>query len=180
MFALRTTLAATTIALASLTTFAVAGDMKHGEHADNGMAKMDMAEHQVGDLMLKAPFSRATLPNQPVAGAFLTITNMGDEDDTLIAVSADFAERGEVHEMAMEGDTMKMRELADGLVIPAGETVELKPGSYHLMFMKLQVPLIEGEMVEATLEFEKAGSITIPFSIQGKGAKSMDHSGHGS
>ncbi len=177
MFALRTTLAATAIAFATLTTIAVAGDMKHG---DDGMAKMDMAEHQAGNLMLKAPFARATLPNQPVAGGFLTITNTGAEDDVLIGVSADFAERGEVHEMAMEGDTMKMRELADGLVIPAGETVELKPGGYHLMFTKVQYPLIEGEMFEATLEFEKAGSVTVPFSILGKGAKAMDHSGQGS
>ncbi len=173
MFALRTTLAATAIAIATLTTFAIAGDTK----TEDGMAKMHMAEHQAGDLMLKAPFARATLPNQPVAGGFLTITNTGAEDDVLIGVSAPFAERGEIHEMAMEGDTMKMRELADGLVIPAGETVELKPGGYHLMFMKVQHPLVEGEMFEATLEFEKAGVVTVPFSILGKGAKAMDHSG---
>ncbi len=177
MFALRTTLTAAVVAFGTMAGFATAGDMKHGDH---GMAKMDMAEHQAGDLMLKAPFARATLPNQPVAGGFLTITNLGAEDDVLISVSADFAERGEVHEMAMEGDTMRMRELADGLVIPAGETVELKPGGYHLMFMKVQYPLVEGEMFEATLQFEKAGSVTVPFSILGKGAKSMDHSGHGS
>ncbi|MEM6713429.1 MAG: copper chaperone PCu(A)C, partial [Pseudomonadota bacterium] len=133
-----------------------------------------------GDLMLKAPFARATLPNQPVAGAFLTIANMGTEDDVLIAVSTTIAERGEVHEMAMDGDTMRMRELSDGLVIPAGSSVELKPGGYHLMFMQLNEPLVEGEMVEATLEFQNAGTVTIPFSILGKGARSMDHSGHGS
>lgn len=176
MFALRTTLAAAVIAFATLNTFAVAGDTK----TEDGMAKTDMAEHQAGDLVLKAPFARATLPNQPVAGAFLTITNTGGEDDVLIGVSAPFAERGEVHEMAMEGETMRMRELVDGLVIPAAETVELKPGGYHLMFMKVQYPLIEGEMFEATLEFERAGTVTVPFSILGKGAKAMDRSGHGS
>lgn len=180
MFALRTTLAATAIACVTLNGVAIAGDMKHGEQAGHSMDKMDMVEHQAGDLMLKAPFARATLPNQPVAGAFLTITNMGEDDDVLISVSTPVAERGEVHEMAMEGDTMKMRQLADGLVIPAGETVELKPGGYHLMFMKLREPLVEGEMVEATLEFKNAGSVTLPFSIQGKSAKAMDHSGHGS
>jgi copper(I)-binding protein len=73
-----------------------------------------------------------------------------------------------------------MRELADGLVIPAGETVELKPGGFHLMFMELKQPLVEGETVEVSLEFQKAGTVTIPFAIVGKGAKSMDHSGHGS
>ncbi len=155
---------------------AFAGDMKHG----NGMAKMETAEHMVGELILKAPFARATLPNQPVAGAFLTITNNGAEDDVLIAVSSPISERGEVHEMKMDGDTMRMREMADGLVIPTGETVELKPGGYHLMFMQLKQPLVEGEMVEMTLEFQNAGTVTIPFAIVGKGAKSMDHSGHGS
>lgn len=153
-----------------------AGEMKHGED----MAKMEMAEHEVGDLMLKAPFARATLPNQPVAGAFLTITNNGNEDDVLVAVSSPISERGEVHEMKMDGDTMKMREMADGLVIPAGETVELKPGGYHLMFMQLKQPLVEGETVEMTLEFQNAGSVTVLFAIMGKGAKSMGHSGHGS
>lgn len=154
----------------------LAGDSNH----DHGAMKMDMADVQVGDLMLKAPFARATLPNQPVAGAFLTISNMGETDDRLVAVSTSVAERGEVHEMAMDGDTMKMRKLADGLVIPAGESVELKPGGYHLMFMKLNQPLVEGEMVDVTLEFENAGTTTVSFSVMGKGAKSMDHSGHGS
>lgn len=142
--------------------------------------KMEVAEHLHGDLMLKGAFARATLPNQPVAGAFLTISNTGSQDDVLVGVSADFAGRGEVHEMAMEGETMKMRELPDGLVIPAGETVELKPGGYHLMFMKLNEPLVEGDTVEATLEFQNAGSVTLPFSVQPKGAKGMSDTDQGS
>lgn len=153
-----------------------AGEMKQGA----GMATTDVAEHRLGDLVLKAPFARATLPNQPVAGAFLTISNMGSEDDVLVAVSSPISDRGEVHEMKMEGDTMKMREMADGLVIPAGETVELKPGGYHLMFMELKEPLVEGETVEMTLEFEKSGSISVPVSVMGKGAKGMMHGGQGS
>lgn len=177
MQAFKLALTAAAIGLMGLTQPALSGEMKH----DHDMAKnMDKAEHMLGDLVLTAPFARATLPNQPVAGAFLQVTNNGTEDDVLIAVSSPVSERGEVHEMAMDGDTMRMRELADGLVIPAGETVELKPGGYHLMFMKLKEPLVEGEMVEATLEFQNAGSVTLPFAIMGKAAKSMDHSGHGS
>lgn len=153
-----------------------AGEMKPA----GSMAKMNQAEHVLGDLTLKSPFARATLPNQPVAGAFLTITNSGTEDDVLIAVSSPISQRGEVHEMKMVGDTMKMREMADGLVIPAGETVELKPGGYHLMFMQLNEPLIEGETVEMTIEFQNAGSITLPVAVMGKGAKTMNHGGQGS
>lgn len=177
MHAVKLTLTAAAIGLVGLMQPTLAGEMKH----DHDMAKkMDMPEHILGDLVLKAPFARATLPNQPVAGAFLQVTNNGTEDDVLIAVSSPVAERGEVHEMAMDGDTMRMRELADGLVIPAGETVELKPGGYHLMFMQLKEPLVEGDTVEATLEFQNAGTVKVPFSIMGKAAKSMDHSGHGS
>ena len=176
MKALHFTIAAAAVGLLGLVAPAVAGDMKHGD----GMATTEVTEHMVGDLRLKSPFARATLPNQPVAGAFLMITNTGAEDDVLVGVSSPVSERGEVHEMAMDGDTMTMRELADGLVIPAGETVELKPGGFHLMFMELKQPLVEGETVDVSLEFQKAGTVTIPFAIVGKGAKSMDHSGHGS
>jgi copper(I)-binding protein len=176
MKALHFTIAAAAVGLLGLVAPAVADDMKHGD----GMATTEVTEHMVGDLRLKSPFARATLPNQPVAGAFLMITNTGAEDDVLVGVSSPVSERGEVHEMAMDGDTMTMRELADGLVIPAGETVELKPGGFHLMFMELKQPLVEGETVEVSLEFQKAGTVTIPFAIVGKGAKSMDHSGHGS
>ena len=144
------------------------------------MATSDAMEHKAGDLTLSAAFSRATLPNQPVAGVFLTITNTGAEDDILLAVSSPVAGKGEVHEMAMEGDTMKMRPIADGLVIPAGGSVELKPGGYHVMFTGLNQPLVEGETIDVTFEFRNAGTVTIPVPVLGKGATSMDHSGHGS
>ena len=81
----------------------MAGEMKH----DHGMAKMDIAEHMLGDLALIAPFARETLPNQPVAGAFLTITNNGSEDDTLIGVSSSIAARGEVPAGAFSGSMMQ-------------------------------------------------------------------------
>lgn len=158
------------------TTFAfpaLAGDTMQGKSAHGEQAAM------VAELSLSGAFSRATLPNQPVGGGFLQITNGGGEDDRLIAVTSAVSGRAEIHEMAMSGDTMKMRELEDGLVIPAGETVTLKPGGYHLMFMDLAGPLVEGERFEATLEFEKAGEVVVPFVILGKGAKAMDHSAHG-
>lgn len=119
----------------------------------------------LGDLALNGPFARATLPNAPVAGGFLTIVNSGTEDDRLVSASVDFAKEAQIHEMAMEGDVMKMRQLPDGLVIPAGESVVLEPGGYHLMFMGLSQPLVEGEKVPVTLTFEKAGTVTIELHI---------------
>ncbi|MCP8883282.1 copper chaperone PCu(A)C [Devosia sp. XJ19-1] len=119
----------------------------------------------LGTLELKGPFARATLPNAPVAGGFVTIVNTGTEDDRLVSVTADIARETQIHEMAMEGEVMKMRQLADGVVIPAGETVALAPGGYHIMFMGLTQALVEGEKVPVTLTFEKAGTVTIDLDI---------------
>ncbi|MBY5973429.1 copper chaperone PCu(A)C [Ferrimonas balearica] len=130
-----------------------------------------------GPLKLSGGFSRATLPNAPVGGGFLTITNTGDNDDRLVGAESPLAGHMEVHEMAMEGDVMRMRELADGLVIPAGETVELKPGGYHLMLMDLQAPLVEGETATITLIFENAGRVEVPLAIGAPNARGP--AGHG-
>ena len=138
----------------------------------------DKADWQIGDLTIAAPYSRATLPNAPVAGGFLTITNNGAADDRLIAAASDIAGHMEIHEMAMNGDVMTMHELANGLPISAGETVELQPGGYHLMFMELQQPLVEGETVEVTLTFERADEITVPLSIQAFNARAAGEHQH--
>src|SRR6056297_2719052 len=97
-----------------------------------------VVEAQVGDLALSASFAFATPPGAPVAGGFVTITNTGAADDRLAGASSDVAGHMEVHEMAMDDGVMRMRELADGLAIPAGETVTLEPGGFHIMFMDLQ------------------------------------------
>ena len=123
----------------------------------------------LGDLNISAPMARATPPNAPVGGGFLTITNSGDEDDRLVAASASVAGRVEIHEMKMEGDVMRMREFPDGLPIPAGQTLVLEPGGYHLMFMELVDPFVEGETFDVSLTFEKAGEVTVSMSIGPRG-----------
>jgi periplasmic copper chaperone A len=155
----------------------VAAVASYEDHA-MGAGMAAATEYKLGDLTLTAPFSRATLPNAPVAGGFLRVTNTGTTDDRLIGASSEAAGYMEMHEMAMEGDVMKMRELGDGLPIPAGETVELKPGGYHIMFMELQHPLVEGETVAVTLTFEKAGQIEIPLLIGAPNAREAGHAGH--
>ena len=119
----------------------------------------------LGKLVLSGPFSRATLPGAPVAAGFLSVTNAGAEDDRLVSATSDVAGDTQIHEMAMVGDVMRMRPLADGLPVPAGATVTLSPGGVHLMFMDLRRPLVEGETVEVTLTFERAGRITVPLAI---------------
>ena len=115
----------------------------------------------LGSLNISGPFTRATLPNAPVGGGFLAIENTGTEADHLVSASSSVAKDTQIHSMAMEGDVMKMRELPDGLEIPAGETVVLSPGGFHLMFMGLNQAFVEGETVTVTLTFEKAGAVDV-------------------
>ncbi len=143
---------------------------------DHDHGAMDL--FKLGDLTIEHPFSRATLPNAPVAGGFMSVTNTGTTDDRLISATSDAAGRVEVHEMAMQGDVMKMRQLKDGLPIPAGQTVMLKPGGYHIMFMDLKAPLVEGKTVTVTLTFEKAGSIEVPLEIGAPNQGAMKHGDH--
>ncbi len=123
------------------------------------------ADAKVGDIAISGAYSRAMLPGQPVGGGFLTIRNDGDEADTLVSVSTPLAGRVELHEMAMQGDVMKMRKLEGGIAVPAGETVELKPGGLHLMFMEVKKPFAEGDEVPVTLTFEKAGTVEMKMKV---------------
>ena len=133
----------------------------------------------IGDLAISGAFTRATLPNAPVGGGFLTITNTGSADDRLVSATSPAAEDVQIHEMKMDGDMMKMSQLPDGLVIPAGQTVTLAPGGYHLMFMKLKAPFVEGQAVPVTLTFEKAGTIDVRLEVGGTDAKAPEHQMHG-
>ncbi|NTJ68116.1 copper chaperone PCu(A)C [Agrobacterium rhizogenes] len=120
---------------------------------------------KIGNLTISAPYVRAMVPGAPVGGGYMTITNAGDTDDRLISASSPRAATVQIHEMKMDNDVMIMRELPDGLIIPAGKTVKLKPGGYHVMFMKVAEPFLQGQTVRATLKFEKAGSADIDFPV---------------
>ncbi|MGY5804821.1 copper chaperone PCu(A)C [Rhizobium sp. LEGMi12c] len=120
---------------------------------------------KIGNLTIAAPYVRAMVPGAPVGGGYMTITNTGNADDRLVAASSPRAATVQIHEMKMDNDVMIMRELADGLAIPAGKTVELKPGGYHVMFMKVAEPFLQGQTVRATLRFEKAGSVDVDFPV---------------
>lgn len=135
---------------------------------------------KAGDLVITQAWSRQTPSGAKVAGAYLTIENKGTSPDRLISGSGDIAGKIEVHEMAMDAGVMKMRPLDKGLVIDPGKTVKLAPGGHHLMMMDLKSPLKQGDKVPVTLEFEKAGKVTVSLDVQGVGAQTPggDHSGH--
>src|SRR5262245_8568254 len=92
-------------------------------------------DYKAGPLVIAHPWTRATPKSATVAGGYLTITNTGSAPDRLTGGSAEVARKFEIHEMSMDGGVMKMRELKNGVEIPPGATVELKPGSYHIMMM---------------------------------------------
>ena len=94
--------------------------------------------------------------------------------DRFVGAKSDATDHVEIHEMSMSDGVMKMRPLPDGLEIKPGETVELKSGGYHLMFMDLKQPLKQGDTFKATLQFEKAGSLEVNFNVNALGATADD------
>jgi len=125
----------------------------------------------VGSLKISAPWARATPKGASVGGGYMTIINMGTTPDRLIGGASDISARVEIHEMSMDGGVMKMRMLTSGLEIKPGQTVEFKPGGYHVMFLGLKEGLEEGQQVKATLTFEKAGKVDVTFAVAGVGAQ---------
>ncbi|MBN8991049.1 MAG: copper chaperone PCu(A)C [Rhizobiales bacterium] len=134
-----------------------------------------------GDIVITQAWSRATPNGAKIAGGYLTIENKGTAPDRLVGGSGEIAGKVEVHEMAMNNGVMTMRPLDKGLAIEPGKTVKLAPGGFHLMLMDLKGPFKQGDKVPVTLEFEKAGKVTVSLDVQGVGAQAPggghDHSG---
>jgi periplasmic copper chaperone A len=95
----------------------------------------------------------------------MTIKNTGTEPDRLTGATTPVAGKVEVHEMTMENGIMRMRPLASGLEIKPGQTVELKPNSFHLMLENLKEPIQQGKPFKATLTFAKAGPVDVNFAV---------------
>ena len=120
-------------------------------------------------IQLSQAWARPTVEGQMAGGAFVRIANSGGAD-RLLSASSPAAKAVELHTMSMDGEVMKMRQL-DAIELPAGKTVELKPGGLHLMFMGLKAPLKAGATLPLTLKFEKAGelTVTVPVAQQAPG-----------
>jgi periplasmic copper chaperone A len=129
-------------------------------------------DFKVGAITIDQPWSRATPSGAKVAAGYFTIKNTGDGPDRLLSVTADIAGHTSIHQMSMSDGMMQMRELTDGLAIPAQGSVTLEPHSYHLMFEDLKRPLKQGETFSGTLTFEKAGPVSVTFDVKGLGASS--------
>lgn len=132
---------------------------------------------KAGDLTIETPWLRATPNGAKVAGGYVRITNTGRAPDTLTGATVPFAKSSDIHSMSMEGGVMKMAPVTGGLTIKPGETVELKPGGYHLMFEDLTGAPKAGETVAGTLTFQRAGAVPVTFTVApiGAGAPGGQH-----
>lgn len=141
-------------------------------------------EFVAGEITINNPWSRPTPPGATIGVGYMAITNNGDSDVTLTSAVTPRAKNVSIHESSMKDGITSMRSLKQGLAIPAGETVELKPHSYHLMLEKLDMPLKEGESIPLTVNFTGTDAMTIELSVEPMDGdmqmneQGMDHSGH--
>ncbi len=131
--------------------------------------------HSAGLIEIKKAWLRATPPSAMAAGGYLIMTNNSQNDNTLVGVYFSGAKKSEIHEMKMSDGVMKMRPLEHGIDIPAGKTVTLKPGGFHLMFMGLKDQLKDGQSFQIMLDFANSGEMEVEFPVLSmeKGKKHM-------
>jgi periplasmic copper chaperone A len=128
------------------------------------------ADYDVGSMHISQPWARATPKGADNGAGYMTITNKGSTPDRVSCLSDDASKQCQIHSMSMEGGVMKMRPVEGGLEIKPGETVTLKPGGYHMMFVDLNHPLVQGKSVEAELKFDHAGTVKVDYPIAAIGA----------
>ncbi len=123
-------------------------------------------------------WARATMPGQPVSGAYMRI--QADADARLVGVSSSVVPRVEVHEMSMDGGVMRMREVKT-IDLPKGKTVSLQPGGFHLMLMNLKKPIAAGDVIPLTLTVESGGkrqTVEVKAEARAMGGGGMQHHAH--
>jgi copper(I)-binding protein len=130
--------------------------------------------YTVGELAVDHPYARATGTGQPAGGAYLRVANRGARPDRLVSASADVSKTVELHQMQMQGDVMRMRQV-EAVDIPPNQVTELRPGGLHIMLMGLKRPLKEGERFPMTLKFEKAGEVKVDMVVEAVKSEPMKH-----
>ena len=127
-------------------------------------------DYDAGSIHISQPWSRATPKGAASGAGYMTLTNKGTAPDRVSCVSDDASAQCQIHSMTMEGGVMKMRPMEGGLEIKPGESVTLKPGGNHMMFLSLKHPLEQGGTVKATLKFDRAGTIDVEYPVLAIGA----------
>ncbi len=131
-------------------------------------------DYSQGDVSVEHPWSRPTPPGIMMGVGYMTIRNTGDSDIVLKSLDTPRAARVSMHESLTQDGTMRMRPVEEGLTIPAGGSVELKPLSYHLMLEQLSEPLKVGERVSLTLTFDGAPDMEVELSVDSMDGSHQD------
>ncbi|KAB0301149.1 copper chaperone PCu(A)C [Vibrio fortis] len=134
---------------------------------------------QASDVMIHDAYARAMPPSAVNSAVFTTLMNHNDADRTLVSASTPAAGKVELHDVIMEGEVMKMRQV-ESIQIPAHGSTELKPGSLHIMLFDLAARLEEGQSITLTLNYANgdAQTVEVPVKKVMNGMKKMDHSHH--
>ena len=133
--------------------------------------KADLAKVEVADALC-----RPTPNGRDVTGCYLTLTS--STNDRLVSVATPAAASGQIHEMKTEGGVMMMAELKEGLPLPAGEAVALKPGGNHIMLIGVTAPLKAGDTVSLSLTFEHAAAQDVQAKVGQPAPAAQGHGGH--
>jgi copper(I)-binding protein len=128
------------------------------------------ADYDVGSIHITQPWARATPKGASSGAAYMTLTNNGKTPDRVNCVASDASAECQIHSMTMDNGVMVMRPVEGGLEIKPGETVTLKPGSFHMMLLNLKHPLEQGNSLQATLKFDSAGTVQVDYPIAAIGA----------
>ncbi len=131
--------------------------------------ELSAQQFKAGDIVVSNPWSRATPKGAKVGAGYMVIENRGAIPDRLVGGSVKAATGFEIHDTVVEDGVMRMRQLA-AFELPPGESVEVKPGGRHIMFVDLEYPLIAGQKAKGELRFERAGRLDIEFDVIGMGA----------
>jgi copper(I)-binding protein len=146
--------------------------------AATGALAQQAQTYRAGSLFIERPWTRATPGGAEIGAGYMRIVNRGSEPDRLVGGTTSIAARFELHETSTSDSVARMRPVEGGLLIPPGATVELKPGGLHAMLVGLKRPIKEGETVEGTLIFEKAGTVAVTYQVGGVGAQSAGGGRH--
>lgn len=134
-------------------------------------------------IKVSTAWSRELPPTAPVGAAFMSIENHSDQPDRLISADSSIADITELHAHMHEGDVMRMVKV-EAIDVPAHGQLTLEPGGYHIMLIDLKKPLVAGEQLPLTLQFEHAGQVDVIVDIKSSDAGTsaehheMDHSAH--
>ena len=139
----------------------------------------EAAEVKHGAITLADAWARATTASAQTGGAYVRIVNSGQAPDKLLSARSEIAAQTQLHETIEANGVMKMRELAEGVALPAGGSVEFRPGGYHVMLIGLVRPLVSGEAFPLTLTFERAGPVQIAVEVKPANHAPGGHHGHG-